>query len=107
MKICIVTNMTPTENYTPSLFKDEVEAKKWMRECAANNILSAFKEKLEDEIYDEGHNLITDDAERLYDIILEYANRNIDGVDVYEDRIDIYYGNDSCNVLQLFREVEV
>ena len=36
-KIWIVTNYGGGENYTPSVFKDEKEAWKWMKELSDNN----------------------------------------------------------------------
>lgn len=73
-----------------------------MRECAANNILSTYEDELEDVLYDEGRNFVTDDAERMNDIILDYADENIEDVDVYETKISIYYGDGSYNVLEIF-----
>lgn len=105
-KIYVITNCTGEDNYTPSVFKDRNEALSWMRECATNNIVAGYKKELKSCIYDEAHNPVTDDAERLQDIILDYADTYIDGVDVFEEKISIYYDDETCNILELF-EVEM
>lgn len=100
----IVTNCTPGGNYTPSIFTNKEDAVKWMKECAADNIEAAFNCELEEEFGEEIYEDDFDDDGNI-ERILEYAEENLD-VKIFEDQIEIYYADDSYNILQLFEVTE-
>lgn len=100
----IVTNSTPEGNYTPSTFTNKDDAIKWMKECSAYNIKAAFDYELEEEFGEEIYNEDFD-IDGNIEHILEYAKENLD-VEISEDKIEIYYADDSYNILQLFEETE-
>ena len=98
MKIYVVTNTTPIGSYTPSVFTKKENAVQWRKECAADNIYSAYEDELK-----EGFDDL--EFERSTEAILEFADRELDEVEIHSNEIDIYYADDSYNILQLF-EVE-
>lgn len=98
----IVTNCTPTGNYTPSIFENKEDAVQWMKECSAENIKAAFDSDLEEEFGEEIYNEDFD-VDGNIERILEYAKENLD-VEISENKIEIYYADDSYNILQLFEE---
>ena len=112
-KIWIVTNYGGGENYTPSIFVNEKEARAWMKELSDNNIIDGdySKEdvkKSENEIIigdpDDGGNviqifeaelqlgmkdikvIINDDGElqAIY-VPKEHSDVEVDVIDYYED----------------------
>lgn len=104
MKIYIVTNTTPTGNYTPSIFTKATKAYKWMKELAVENIKAAYEDELKEE-FEDLYGSDDLEFEGSEEAILEFADENLDDVKIYTDEIDIYYGDDSFNIIQLF-EVE-
>lgn len=95
----LLTDCNGSDNEKPLVFNTFEDARKEMRLKAAEYIRLWFKDQLEDVIYDEGHNLVTVDGVQLADIILDYADDSIDGVDVYDNEIRIYYGDDAYKTL--------
>lgn len=94
----VLTDCDGRYNNKPLVYDTIEDARSEMRLNAAEYIRKGFGKQLQDVIYDEGHNLITVDGEQLADIILDYADDNIDGVDVYDTKISIYYGDDSRKI---------
>jgi hypothetical protein len=100
----IVTNTTPEGNYMPSVFTKATEAAKWFKELAVENIKAAYENELKEGFMDlyGDDNLEFDESA---DCILKYANENFD-VKISNNKIEIYYADDSFNIIQLF-EVEI
>lgn len=99
MKIYIITNTTQIGNYTPSVFTKKENAVQWLKELAVENIKSAYEDELK-----EGFGEDDFDVNGNIERILEYASENLD-VEISDSKIEIYYADDSYNILQLF-EVE-
>lgn len=85
----IVTNCTPKGNYTPSIFKTIKEAYDWMLECTANNI----KQSTDHEFYGLSNN-----------DVCRWGCKHMD-VKIAIGRTEIYYGDDSYNIMEIF-EIE-
>lgn len=102
MKIYIVTNFGGGENYTPSVFTDKDMAETYMWDLVYSNIKAMYSIALEDVLYDEAHNPVTDDVERERELI-----RSADLADVYIYKDKAFIGtDDEENIIQLF-ETEV
>ena len=104
MKFYIVTNTTQIGNYTPSVFTKKENAVQWLKELAADNIKSAYEDELK-EGFEDLYGSDDLDFEGSIEAILEFADENLDNVEIYTNEIDIYYADDSFNIIQLF-EVE-
>lgn len=88
----IVTNATPTGNYTPSVFLDKNNAENWIKECTANNI-RGYKTK-ETEGMDD-------------DEVIEWSKKHFSKYCFVfcENKSYIEYSDGSYNLMELF-EVE-
>lgn len=96
----VVTNMTPTDNYTPMLFSDKRKAIDWMLECTARNVIAALEE---DEKEYLGELIRTD---RYEEIIETVQRKGYLDVSVENNRSEINYLDDTFNIMKVF-ECEV
>ena len=90
----IVTNATPTGNYTPSVFTNFEDAQYWMYQCTADNLRNcgiSYPEELEED----------DKA------ICEWFTMNIESIDVEvtDKAAHIYYSDDSFNIMEIFEVI--
>ena len=98
----VLTDCDGRYNNKPLVYNTIEDARRDMRLKAAAYIRLGFEEQLREVIYDDGHNLVTVDGVQLADIILDHADDYIDGVDVYDNEIRIYYGNDAYKTLDRY-----
>ena len=88
----IVTNCAPGGNYTPSVFKTFEEAEEWMLECTANNIKES--------------NIPIYFSNMNNKEVCQWAVKNIpDDFKITKDKTELYYSDESYNIMQIF-EVE-
>ena len=86
----IITNTTMGDEYTPSKANTFEEAKAWLFECTANNI-RAWKA-------DENEELNEMDNEE----VLEWAEENADGFSYNDWGSEIWYDDDSYNIMNIY-----
>ena len=101
MKFYVVTNYGGGENYTPSITKTESDARKWMYECAASNIICAYTDKCAEIIRKKRD---YDNEYEYHKALCEFAEDQGLPVEVYDKKIVIGDPDDGGNILQLFEE---
>ena len=94
MEKWIVTNYGGGENYTPSVFDTEEEAREWMKECTAENIWCMYDTKLKKAGIDPDD----DDA------ILRYANKNFSNVEISKNQTIVGEPEEGGNLMQIFQQ---
>ena len=82
----IVTNCTPTGNYTPNVFKEMKDAIDWIYECTANNI-KACTDK---------------DLSNMTNIEVCHAAEYFMDCKISLYRTELYYSDDTYNIMELF-----
>ena len=99
----IVTDCTIDGNNIPMIFDTFQLAEQCMKERAYGYITDRFNADLPDDLlYDEAHNLITDDAEECWSIVLDYAESHGLGVTSSGSRIEINYDYEDFNIIEIF-----
>ena len=86
----IITNTTMGGEYTPSKAKTLEEAQKWLYECTANNI-RAWK----DACFPELKNMSDKD-------VIVWAEKNLNNFKFNNNSSEIYYDNDSYNIMNIY-----
>ena len=99
----IMTNYGDGENYTPSCFKTEEAARKWMRELAAEDIKCAYPTEIEKILSDEIERLNIDENDIAEETKIEIILDNpVDDVEVFDSHIVIGDPDNGGNIIQIF-----
>ena len=87
----IVTNCTPTGNYTPSIFVHKKDAVDWIHECTAGNIKAIVNDK---------------DFSNMSNLEICEWGRDHLNVELSELRTAVHYVDYSYNIMEIFEVKE-
>lgn len=91
----IVTNTTMGGEYTPSKAETLEEARQWLLECTANNI-RIWKEDKEESLSD-----MTNEE------VIEWAKKNLSDFSFSPDNSEIWYDDESYNIMNIYNLDEI
>ena len=86
----IITNTCLNGEYTPSKAETLKEARAWLFECTANNIRVWKGDE-----YPELYNMSDEE-------VLEWAEENLSDFSYNDDSSEIYYDDDSYNIMNIY-----